>query len=112
VNLLYRIFDNTTWNGEADPVMDTFQVIKETPCGVWIHPDPDSDKKRFVRLHAFKQWAWETPEQARESYLRRKAKQIAILKARLKKAESFYKAAAVPGFKPGQSHAGFSLLGQ
>lgn len=63
-----------------------FNVVKETPKGVWIE-GPFGLTKRFVRLDAHKRYACPTIESARESFMARKKRQIKILKTQLANAE-------------------------
>jgi hypothetical protein len=76
----------------------SFQVIRNTPKGVWLAMDknvwepPQYREKRFVllstnKLNAGKRFAYPTDEQALFSYKRRNAIYIGILKTRLEKAE-------------------------
>jgi hypothetical protein len=63
-----------------------FAVVKETPKGAWI-AGPFGLTKRFVRLDARKRYACPTVEEARESFMARKKRQIKILKTQLVNAE-------------------------
>jgi hypothetical protein len=61
-----------------------FPIIKRTPRGAWIY---GYTGKRFVNLGARKQFACATEPEAKESFIRRKERQIKILKGQLKRAE-------------------------
>lgn len=61
-----------------------FEVLKETPKGVWIK---DWDRKRFVLRGARKRYACPTREEAYQSFYARKARQVRILKARIREVE-------------------------
>ena len=67
-----------------------FPVTKETPCGVWIKiPWIDSMEgkgKKFILTNARKKYACPTIEEARESFMARKRRQIMILKGQLERA--------------------------
>ena len=68
-----------------------YKVLKHTPKGVWIDPYyvrgwAVSGERRFVRRNATKRFACPTIEEARESFLARKNRQIRILSAQLKSA--------------------------
>lgn len=67
-----------------------FPVMKETPCGVWIKiPWIDSMNgkgKKFILTNARKKYACPTIEDARESFMARKQRQIMILKGQLERA--------------------------
>lgn len=58
-------------------------VTKRTPCGAWI----GRLSKRFVNLEGNKKWAYNTKEEALQSFLKRKECQIRILKQQLADAE-------------------------
>jgi len=58
-----------------------YRVLKETPRGVRI--DDYSDGGRFISRDWHKQWACPTVEEARQSYIARKRRQVRILEARL-----------------------------
>lgn len=64
-----------------------YEVIKHTPCGVWISLNRYADRKRFVNLSSVKKYAYPTLKEAREGYLQRKIAQVRILKQRLRAAE-------------------------
>lgn len=66
--------------------LDSFPVIKDTPCGCWI--DRGYGIKKFVNLKAVRKWAHETPEDAMKSFIARKNRQIRILKNQLLRAEA------------------------
>jgi len=78
-----------------------FYLVKETPCGWWIHDDQfynehmtqdkrwhEKDKPKWVSKTARKRYAYPTQEDALESFKARKKRQIAILIAILHKAEA------------------------
>lgn len=67
-----------------------FRVIKETPKGAWIETTFCGDK-RFVLRDARKQYACATVEQARQSFMARKNRQIKILTKQLRNAEEALK---------------------
>lgn len=74
-------------------VQETFYLVRETPCGWWIHHDKHYDSYSFIRpvwvsKTARKRYAYPTREEALESFRRRKQRQIQILKFHLHKAES------------------------
>lgn len=71
----------------------TFAVLKRTPCGAWIHcydttRSGNFTDKKFVRLTARKQFASNTKDEAIDCFRWRKKRQILILKAQLKNAET------------------------
>jgi len=63
-----------------------YLIHSETPCGVWIYSGEFArwkGKLRFVNLSAKKRWACPTIEEAKESYIRRKQRQIVLLRSQL-----------------------------
>ena len=66
-------------------IPQTFELIKETKCGYWIGYEWD---KKWVSKTARKRFAYPTIEEAKESYLQRKYRQVAILEVKLKKAKT------------------------
>jgi hypothetical protein len=92
---LYRLRDQLFSNGadeygestgsHVQVLLDRFCIMKRTPKGAWI--DAWGEKK-FVNLTARKQYACETLDAAKQSYLARKKRQVRILSSRLSSAES------------------------
>lgn len=77
--------------GSSDPHIELrwYQVLKRTPCGARIKRDEYyGGPTRFVNLKLRKQWACETVEEAVNMFRHRKLRQVEILSARLKSAES------------------------
>lgn len=75
--------DRIDGTGRIAIVLDEHQVIKRTPCGAWIDVD---FTKRFVNLSWGKRYAVPTIEEARESFIARKKREITIMDARSKTA--------------------------
>lgn len=73
-------FERPIGEGTLSVELRTYIVRKHTPCGVWIDG-------RFVNLKANKRFACPTMEEAKESFIARKKRQIRILSARLKDAQ-------------------------
>lgn len=70
-------------------ILHHFSVIKETPCGVWIKLYSDNINgicKKFILTNARKKYACPTIEEARESFMARKQRQIIIYKQKLERA--------------------------
>lgn len=95
-DFLYRYEDHryneSSWDDYLDKFiphirlrMDSYLILKTTPCGVWISLFGGS--KRFVLLTARKKWACKTKEEALESFIRRKKRQIGILECQLAEAQ-------------------------
>ncbi|UPT95468.1 hypothetical protein J4G48_0040655 [Bradyrhizobium barranii subsp. apii] len=68
--------------GTTPPKLEMWwwEIDRVTPKGAWVCG-------RFVLLSATKRWACPTEEEALESFMARKRKQIRILSHRLKEAE-------------------------
>ena len=74
---MYRYDQHIDENGSVTVRLLKFNVIRETACGVWVSLWPG--KKRFINTNARKQFAYSTIEQAREAFIARKRRHIAIL---------------------------------
>ncbi len=60
------------------------EILRETPCGVWVN---FYGTEKLVIHHHKKKFAHPTKKAALESYYKRKAKQVELLKVQLMKAE-------------------------
>ncbi len=87
-------FENPIGEGEVKVTIEPFQVIRKTPCGVWIAPpwafaDENGHYKcqRWVKRDANKRFACPTIVEAVESFKARKVRQIKILNAQIRSAE-------------------------
>lgn len=72
--------------GDLRVELRTFTVIRETPKGAWIVAH-SMDGPRFVNLHARKQYACRTLEEAAESFRARKQRQMRIHQAAVRRAQ-------------------------
>ena len=62
----------------------TYLIVRRTPKGVWIEiPGRYPPKQKFVLIDARKRFAHETWEDAKISFLARKARQFQIMNARI-----------------------------
>jgi hypothetical protein len=70
--------------GVSDPVLEMcwWTVKRRTPCGARLVGG------KFVNLNANKKWACNTQNEALESFIAKKARQIRILSNNLARAES------------------------
>jgi hypothetical protein len=68
-------------------LLETHYVAKRTPKGAWITDKFDFRKKRFVLDTGRKRFAYPTKEEAKESFLARKRRQLFILKAQVENVE-------------------------
>lgn len=104
---LYRYYDvqysagcdewgNNIGAGRVGVYLQEFEIVKETKCGVWIltgfwfgspEETPPKECQKFVNLTARKQFACRTIEDAKESFIARKKRQIKILSAQITRAE-------------------------
>ena len=82
-------FENPCGKGRIELFERRFEITKRTPCGAWIFLHGWNDEKKFVNLKATKKYACETIEDARQSFIARKKRQIRILTARLNDANDF-----------------------
>lgn len=67
--------------GHTEIRMREFQVTKHTPKGVWLHGAGWDGGKKFVLRDARKRYACPTVDEAMESFLARKKRQLSILTA-------------------------------
>lgn len=63
--------------------VETFDVTKHTPCGVWLESEVFRTR-RFVLKTARKRYACPTFDEALESFIARKKRQRAILRHQLR----------------------------
>jgi hypothetical protein len=68
----------------GDVFMFELSVIRETPRGVWVQL-PHSSTTRFVLADARKRYAWPTKEEAIDSFLARKRRQIRVLNGQIQR---------------------------
>jgi hypothetical protein len=89
-------FDNDLGPGRVGVHLMEFDIIKETKCGVWIlygdwigSPDeiPSKEFLKFINLEANKQFACRTKEEAKQSFISRKRRQLRILNSQIIRAE-------------------------
>ena len=92
-------FDNPVGEGHTDVCKIELDVIKKTPCGVWLDLGFGSGS-RWVSCTSHKRYACPTEAEAMESFLARKRRQITILQSQIKRAE---RAIAVAGKKFGSA---------
>ena len=70
---------------DMDSWISKHAVIERTPCGVWLDYH---GQRKFVLSGARKRFACPTIEEAKESFIARKTRQLAILRARVLRVES------------------------
>lgn len=74
-------YERPCGSGHREVVLTGYIVERVTPKGVWL------EGRRFVLTSARKRFACPTKEEARESFIARKNRQVRILKAQLLDAE-------------------------
>jgi hypothetical protein len=91
--VLYRAeASDTGWCG-VSVTLWAYRVTRYTPCGAWIDRNPFISQShaepnlKFVNLRAGKQWASASKDEALYGLMRRRARQVTILLARLRSAE-------------------------
>lgn len=80
---LYRFHDVATSLG-TQVYLETYDILRHTPQGAWIKVH---GVEKFVRLTARKCYACPTLEEAKKSFLARKASQIKICSSQLRRAQ-------------------------
>lgn len=78
---LYRA-DYTRYTDGPRVFIESFMVVKETPCGYWIELH-EGDGSRWVSATGKKRYAYPTVEEALAGWRARKHRQIAILRAKI-----------------------------
>lgn len=97
-------YENPIGETEVHVGLAKFHVLSRTPKGVWLSRYSfGTEAKRFVLHDARKRYACPTVEEAAKSFLARKARQAAILRARLRRVE-----AAVRLFKKEEEFSAFA----
>ena len=91
---VYRYQDTLHPGGDEDNpsayvevYLQTFDVLRETPKGIWIGYSNFSGWKRFVNLSAKKKYACLSKEDALISFKARKERQVEILEHQLRYAK-------------------------
>lgn len=82
----YRCMPVTTFNFEPyGPPVDfqPYKVIKLTPCGYKVKSQWWDEPEKLILYASKKKWAYPTKEEALESFIRRKTKHLAILRAQV-----------------------------
>lgn len=93
ITVLYR-FDGGMIDNRLEVV--EFQVLRETPKGYWINLAYGGymmKSEKWVSKISRKRFAYPTKDEALDSFIARKKKQIQILKYQLGKAQDYYKQA-------------------
>jgi hypothetical protein len=95
---LYRYESRLDCDYEGGPIkayiwLKKCPIISLTPKGVWIECWNHGKEKKYVCLTARKKYACETKEQALESFIARKERQILLLKYTLEHVEDALKKA-------------------
>lgn len=80
-------FDNPFPRYNLEIILRKYPVFKKTPKGAWIRYEFDQEPFKFVNLIARKRFACRTIEEAKESFVAHKKRQIQLLRNRLSEAE-------------------------
>lgn len=83
----YRYDVNLYCAETPEIVLSRIEVIRTTPKGVWL-ASHDKLEERFVRNNARKRYAYPTVEEAKQSFIMRKRRQVVILAFQLKAIEN------------------------
>jgi len=75
-DLCYAVGPLDLYSTNIKVILQEFPITKTTPKGVWIN---NLGIPRFVLLNAYKRFACPTKEEALESFMARKTRQIKIL---------------------------------
>ena len=76
------------------PILDTWELLKETPKGYWIRPEGEygrysgAAKKKWVSKTARNRFAYPTEKEAVMNFFYRKKRQIKILEVQLDSAKT------------------------
>jgi hypothetical protein len=87
MDMWYRYEDFRYYEGGTRVELIRLKVIKKTDCGVWISP-VNFELRRWVKRNARKRYACPTKQEALESFIARKKRQIEILSVQLHNAQS------------------------
>jgi hypothetical protein len=82
----FNEFGESRGRGTVRVTLSTYRVVSTTPKGAWIRLDGWGEK-RFVLATARRRFACSTVEEAYESFVARKRRQISIYRARIDRAE-------------------------
>jgi hypothetical protein len=84
--------DSRPGEGRLAVELRKFQIVRETPKGVWVAPYFEfmkhlSEEEKFVRNNSVKKHAYPTIEEAKKGFIARKNAQLRILNAGVRRAE-------------------------
>ncbi len=77
-------WDNPVGVGQVRVLLAEYSVLSLTPCGAWLLVNGD---RRWTKKDVIRHFACPTLEEAKESFVARKRKQISIYQARIVRAE-------------------------
>jgi len=102
INKLYRWERGWEDYEDAFPSLHSFDVLRETPCGVIIKykDNTKSNKKeeRWVSLNNKKRFAYPTPEEAFVNFSKRQEKCHRILMGQILRCEAYMKIKKCPKY--------------
>lgn len=79
---------HTTGAGTVELRLVPYPVLRHSPRGAWISVSLYPREDKFILRDAYKHWACETKEQALESFIRRKRRQLAFPQRQTKESEA------------------------
>jgi hypothetical protein len=85
LDCLIRYYDSDYGSDGMSVSPHKFAITKTTPCGFWI--GLGWEKKRFVLSSGRKRFAYPTREEALESFIARKKRQIMLVEYRLERSK-------------------------
>lgn len=101
----YR-YEGLVFEGGPRIIEEVFHLVKETPCGYWIHHQPNYntaiknlvfakfwEKPKWVSKTTRKRFAYPTQEEALKGFVARKVRQVEILEYKLIVSEELLKMA-------------------
>ena len=82
----YYRYEAVNYGTTVNLRLETYRVVKETPCGYWVQLG-GWDRKRWVSKTSRKRHCYPSKEGAMASYQARKTRHLQILRAQLANAE-------------------------
>lgn len=88
--MFYRYDSITFEGGRVELVKEAYYLLKETPCGYWIHSRPYYNKEyelgrkpKWISKTSRKRFAYPTEEEALRGLIMRKRRQVEVLHYKL-----------------------------
>jgi hypothetical protein len=103
-------FGNSIGLGRIEVRILRFPVVKVTRKGAWL--DVGLDKNRFVLKDGNKRFACQTRQEALQSFVARKLRQISILRVQLSGAEDALRIVRLEHLSPVEIHGDYVQFGE